>query len=46
MQFREVENLIDNKNMLRTQVKEITRFSQTNAVELFHSYTYMNSLIC
>jgi len=46
MRLREIENLEDDKIMFKAQIKEITRCAQTNAVELFHSYTFVNSLIC
>ena len=34
MRFRDVENLGDNKNMLRAQIKDITRFAQTKIFNL------------
>ena len=34
MRFREVESLRDNKNMLKIQIKKITRFAQTKFFNL------------
>ena len=34
MRFREVENLKDNKNMLKAQIKDITRCAQTKIFNL------------